>query len=110
MLVDLLIDHWLISTAYPQANGQAERFVGLTCEGLRRLMAEYPESFWDELLPGICAGLRFGVSTAHCARPADVAFKQPCRHPGYRGEPLAEDKVELATDTEILDRLVVGWK
>ena len=56
--------------AYPQANGQAERYVGLIKNALKKYCA-YAESWqdWREYLGEILMGLRFLVTRSHGYSP-----------------------------------------
>ena len=75
-LAGLGVDHRLISTAHPRANGLVERYNKVVKEGLRKLAHLQPQAAWDELLPEVLAGLRM-LPTKTGASPHLLCFKQP---------------------------------
>ena len=52
------IDHRVISTAHPRANGLVERYNKCLKEGLRKMLIMAPQASWLEVLPEVLMGLR----------------------------------------------------
>ncbi len=57
-LRELGVDHRIISTAHPRANGLIERYNRSLKEGIRKMTTLVGEIAWDEVLPEVLAGLR----------------------------------------------------
>ena len=57
-LRELGVDHRIISTSYPRANGLIERYNRCIKEGLRKMSTLVGTIAWDEVLPEVLAGLR----------------------------------------------------
>lgn len=57
-LQELGIDHQVISTANPRANGLIERYNRVIKEGLRKMVTLVGTIAWDEVLPEVLEGLR----------------------------------------------------
>ena len=57
-LRELGIDHRIISTARPRANGLIERYNRSIKEGIRKMTTLVGVTAWDEVLPEVLAGLR----------------------------------------------------
>jgi hypothetical protein len=68
------VDHRVISTANPRANGLVERYNRAIKEGLRKMVTLVGEIAWDEVLPEILAGLRM-LPTLLGASPHFIVFK-----------------------------------
>ena len=67
------------STRYPQANGQAERFVGLIKAALIKFCAALESTTdWQQYLGEVLMGLRYCVTRSHGITPYRVIFgKEP---------------------------------
>ena len=81
--------------------------VGITKHVLRKLMDKFPTSFWDDFIPEVKVVLRHSVTTSHCYKPAEVAYKQAVQHLcALLLEPpsiITEDAVEASTDSLAMD-------
>jgi transposase InsO family protein len=73
-LRELGVDHRVISTAHPRANGLIERYNRSIKEGLRKMSTLVCTIAWDELLPEVLAGLRM-LPTRLGVSPHLIVFK-----------------------------------
>jgi transposase InsO family protein len=73
-LRELGVDHRVISTAHPRANGLIERYNRSIKEGLRKMSTLVGTIAWDELLPEVLAGLRM-LPTRLGVSPHLIVFK-----------------------------------
>lgn len=73
-LRELGVDHRVISTAHPRANGLIERYNRSIKEGLRKMSTLVGTIAWDEVLPEVLAGLRM-LPTRLGVSPHLIVFK-----------------------------------
>lgn len=73
-LASMGVDHRVISTAHPRANGLVERYNRVVKSGLRKLISEVPDTNWTEHLPEVLAGLRM-LPTKTGLSPHLICFK-----------------------------------
>lgn len=84
------IEHRLISTNHPRANGLAERYVGVVKAGFRRLKSECPGGEWYDFIPEVLLGLRMLPSRVGYS-PFMLVYKQSPYFPYLCGEAMAAD-------------------
>ena len=89
-LQDLGVDHGVVSTANPRANGLVERYNRAIKEGIRKMVTLVGTIAWDEVLPEILAGLRM-LPTRLGVSPHLMVFKQPARWLGTVQGGITED-------------------
>ena len=91
LLKDYGIKRHFTSPAYPQANGQAERVVGIIKLILRKYLDGLHESLWSDFLPQVLYFLRFTPAKATGITPFEAAF-------GF--EPYVPTLIQIGQATE----------
>jgi hypothetical protein len=77
LLLRLGVKHRPIATMWPRANGQAERYVALVKQGIRKLCTECEEGVhWWDILPEVARGLRHLPHKATGFSPHVIVFGQ----------------------------------
>ncbi len=90
-LLGLGVQHRIISTAHPRANGLVVRYNKALKEGLRKMLTMFPEALWEQVLPEVLAGLRALPSRSGIS-PFLACFKQP---PNWIGDSVGGSRVDL---------------
>lgn len=105
------VQHALISTAHPRANGLVERYNGAIKKGLRRLRTSFPQAPWTDLLGEVLAGLRMLPSRLGIS-PFVVVYKQePAWVGDHAGRPgMVGDLGEEGVQEELLAAQLAWWE